>query len=106
MNASDWIQLTGSALAGRGRPGRPINLQRLVALAGKAARPTRSRHGAAYRRTEYLLALQNTPVAPSRRRARAATRSPSIYEQSQPGPAGAAARLRHNAIVQRYRKPF
>jgi hypothetical protein len=110
MNANDWVQMAGHPLAGRG--GRPINPKIAPYLVAKA-RPAKSTASARQARRMILQAARLTGevdnlLSPtgSRRSARAATRSPSLLEQSQPGPAGAAARMRHNAIVQRWRKAF
>jgi hypothetical protein len=114
MDHSDWVASTGSAYVGLGVGGyrRPVNPKLLPQLATKA-RPAQSSALARQARRLVLRAVQLTgevddllsPTA-SRSRSRAATQSPSIAEQSQPGPAGAAARLRHTAIVQRWRKPI
>jgi hypothetical protein len=112
MNANDWIAATGSAIV-RGGPGgfkRPINPRLLASLRTKAL-PTKSTASTRQSRRLIYRAAKLTgevddllsPMA-QRRRARATTRSPSIEEQSAPGAAGAAARLKHAAIVQRWRK--
>ena len=81
MNNSDWIQLTGSSFAGRGRAGRPVNLQRLIELAGKAARPAGTRHGAADRqaaagrRLRYEVARLTAPDVTSVQHGRAYRRA-------------------------------
>lgn len=108
MNSNDWVQMAGHPLAGRG--GRPINPRALPYLATKM----RSAKAPALSRQTRRMLLQVarltgevddllSPTA-SRQRARAATRSPSLMEQSWPGQVGAAARLRHTATVQRWRK--
>ena len=110
MNTADWIQATGHPIVGRG--GRPINPKLVPHLMTK----TRSAKSTLSARQARKLIVQAarlagevddllSPTAP-RRRARAATHSPTITEQSWAGPIGAAARMRHNAVVQRWRKGF
>ena len=110
MNASDWVQMTGHPVVGRGA--RPINPKMLIRSA--KTRPAKS--SAALREARQLsVQVARTireadallPRATARQYARAATpRDPSLMEQSAPGAAGAAARLQHAAAVQRARKRF
>ena len=108
VNSSDWMMAAGHPLAGRG--GRPINPKMAPYLVAKA-RPAKSTALARQTRRMIVRVAQLTcevdnllsPTA-LHRSARRATRSPSLYEQSQPGAAGAAARMRHMAIVQQHRK--
>lgn len=114
MNSSDWAEATGSAFVGLGGGGfrRPINPRLIAGLTGKSA-PRSSKASVLAREARRLivrtaLLTQSiddllSPTTP-RKRDRVATRSPSLLAQSQPGAAGAAARARHNAIVQRWRK--
>lgn len=107
MNASDWVAASGHPIVGRGH--RPIN-PRLLAGVTTKARPAKSGKSGREMRRLVLRVAQLTgavddmlaPVAPRRRRA--APRDASLAEQSQPGPAGLAAQLRHAAAVQRARR--
>ena len=108
MNANDWIQTAGHPLAGRG--GRPINPKMAPYLVAKA-RPAKSTALTRQTRRMVLQVAQLTgevdnllASTAAHRSARKVTRSPGIFEQSRPGAAGAAARLRHMATVQRWRK--
>lgn len=113
MDTSAWVEATGSAFAGLGGGGfrRPVNPRLVAGLAGKAAPSSKaSALARSARRLIVRTALLTQsvddllpPVTP-RGRARAVTRSPSIMAQSQPGAAGAAARMQHMAAVQRWLK--
>jgi hypothetical protein len=91
---------------------RPLNPKLLPHLVTKA-RPAKA---AALARQTRRLVVQTANLCGevddlltpriARRRTRKATRSPSIMAQSAPGPAGVAAQLRHQAVVQRWRKRF
>lgn len=106
MDANDWVQMAGHPLAGRG--GRPIN-PKLAPYVVAKARPAKSAASARQARLLIVQAARLTqevdemlPSTAPQRRARST--SPSILQQSQPGAAGAAARLRHAAVVQQWRK--
>jgi hypothetical protein len=115
MDYGDWLALGGSSAIRGGVFARPVNPRLLASLQTKG-RPAKPAKSAALARQTRRLIVQTarltgeiddllSPMA-QRRRARAATHSPSIMEQAAPGAAGAAARARHNAIVQRWRKDF
>jgi hypothetical protein len=116
MDYADWLALGGSSAIRGGAFARPVNPRLLgQLLANKAAKPATLK-SKTYRqecrrlivRVHRLAGLVDDLLSPmaQRRRARAATHSPSIMEQSAPGAAGAAARMRHSAVVQRWRKGF
>jgi hypothetical protein len=75
VNSSDWVQMTGLPVVGRG--GRPINPRLLTAAMGKAVPPARRSESAAAakrrRKQQLWLAKLMTPddLAPSRARTRA-----------------------------------
>lgn len=108
MNAADWVAASGHPIVGRGY--RPINPRMLPHFVAKV-RPAKAAALSRQTRRMVLRVAQLTgevddllsPTA-QRRSARRATRSPSILAQSQPGAAGAAARMQHMATVQRWRK--
>lgn len=126
MDANEWITATGGSYMRRGGSPRPANPKLVRELLGKSARPARPRDERLYRRLVAEIARSDAPItapvvartAASRRQIylRALRRTApadrpgggdtSIYAQSQVGPAGAAARMQHQAAVQRFRKPF
>jgi hypothetical protein len=108
MNSNDWIQMTGHSLAGRG--GRPINPKMAPYLVARA-RPAKAAGLSRQMRRLIVQTAQLTGEVDNllastvaHRSARRATRSPSLYEQSRPGAAGAVARLRHMAVAAQWRK--
>lgn len=103
-HTDDWLHATGSWIAGRGGY-RPINPKLLPGLKTKA-RPAKS---LARQTRRTILAVHEATLRADRlfsstASQRRTVRDPGIYEQSQPGKAGAAAQLRHWAAVQRARK--
>jgi hypothetical protein len=119
MNYSDWLEQGGSAVIRGGaftRPSPYVMGTKAVygaPIAKQAARVTSTASTALARQRrrsilEIVRLIGQTHdlllPAPPRKRARAATSSPSILEQSWPGVRGQLARARHNAVVQRWRK--
>ena len=100
MNTADWIAATGNPMVGRGPFRRPVNPRLLAAAIGKAAKPVRTRHNAAWRRQQLKLARLTAPDDLTPRQAR--TRSLSGYEYAQ---ANQLQRARSDRAVQRYRRP-
>jgi hypothetical protein len=108
MNASDWLTATGHPVVGRG--GRPLNPRLLDNLITKA-RPAKSAALAREARQSILRTVRLCGEVDDvlsrtlrRRGGGAAVRDTTIAQQSAPGAAGAAARLRHSIAVQRARR--
>jgi hypothetical protein len=108
VDHADWVNATGSWIAGRGGY-RPINPKLLPQLTTKAAQLTAkpSPSTRAYRRLVLTLAQASLhesrmlAAAYRKRHATVSTMAPALWVRCQPGMAGQQARARHTAAVQR-----
>jgi hypothetical protein len=90
-----------------GRPVNPKLMRGMVTKSSKSAKAAAQARAARRSRLAVAKLVGEVDDLLMRRHARVSTSSsPSILEQSSPGARGAAARARHTAIVQRWRKGF